>query len=60
LREDRTQAWRYRRVARNLQRSAAVDGGAQIAQECNASWAGVNMLAHLVTGAGFHFAIQIL
>jgi hypothetical protein len=60
LREDRTQARRHRRIARNLQRSAAVDGGAQVAQECNAGWAGVDMMAHLIAGAGLHFSIQIL
>jgi hypothetical protein len=59
LREDGTQARRHRRIAGNLQQAAAVDGGAQVAQECNAGWAGVDMLAHLIAGARFHFAIEI-
>src|ERR1039458_10186821 len=56
LSEDRTQAGPYSRSARSLKRAAAVDGEAQVAQECNASWAGFDMLEHLVAGARFHFA----
>lgn len=48
------------RIAGNFQRTAAVDGHAQIAKEGNASRAGLDMPAHLITRNGFYSAIQIL
>jgi hypothetical protein len=52
-----TQAARYGRVAWNFQRSAAIDGHAQVPKERNASWARVDMLAHCFAGNGFYSAI---
>ena len=58
-REDRAQSGCDGRVTGNLQRAAAVDGGAQVAQKCHAGRARLDMSAHLFAGEGFHSAIQI-
>ena len=48
------------RVARNLQGSATIDGGAQIAQKRHAGRACFNVFAHLFAGQWFHAAVEIL
>ena len=48
------------RVARNLHRTATIDGSAQVAQKGHTGRTPFDMLSHLVAGPGLQAAIQIL
>ena len=60
LGEDGAQTGCNGRITRNLQRAAAVDGYSQVAEECDAGWAGLDVSTHLFAGARLNPAIQIL
>jgi hypothetical protein len=58
-REDRSQSGCEGRITGDIEGAAAVDSRSQVAQECHAGRARLDMTAHLIAGEGFHPTIQV-
>src|ERR1039457_2146542 len=47
-------------IAGNIERTAAIDGGAQVPKKQHTRGTSLNMLAHLIAGGRFHPAVDVL